>query len=159
SLPALFAKIRLRINIAQERMTDSANGGGGKWSRARDHLANERTYLAWLRTAVNVMVLGLAIAGFAKKATLFSVTAGGVLIAVGAVGLIYGTSRYRRVNREIEAGRYVTGTQGRGPALASLILIIAVLVALALLLIPDFLAQGADAAVHTVSARAVRGSP
>lgn len=30
-------------------------------SRARDHMANERTHLAWLRTAANVMVVGLAI--------------------------------------------------------------------------------------------------
>lgn len=140
-------------------MTDSANGGGGNRSRARDHLANERTYLAWLRTAVNIMVLGLAIAGFSKKATLFSVIAGGVLIAVGAVGLIYGTSRYRRVNREIESGRYITGRRGRGLVLASLVLIIAVLVALALLIVPDFVMQGGDAILHTDSSRTVRGSP
>ena len=31
-------------------------------SRARDHLANERTFLAWLRTAATVMVLGLGVA-------------------------------------------------------------------------------------------------
>lgn len=140
-------------------MTDSANGGDGKRSRARDHLANERTYLAWLRTAVNIMVLGLAIAGFSKKTTLFSVIAGGVLIAVGAVGLIYGTSRYRRVNRELESGCYVTGSRGHGPTLASLVLIIAVLVALALLIVPDFVMHGADAILHTDSSHTVRGSP
>ena len=30
----------------------------------RDHLANERTQLAWLRTGANVMVVGLAVARF-----------------------------------------------------------------------------------------------
>ncbi|WP_139307046.1 DUF202 domain-containing protein, partial [Modestobacter sp. DSM 44400] len=38
-------------------MADEA--GGGNPGRARDHLANERTYLAWLRTGANVMVVGL----------------------------------------------------------------------------------------------------
>ena len=38
-------------------------------STARDHLANERTYLAWLRTAVGAVGLGLAVAklGLGKK--------------------------------------------------------------------------------------------
>lgn len=133
-------------------MTDSANRSGGNQSRARDHLANERTYLAWLRTAANVMVLGLAIAGFSNKTTLFSVIAGSVLIAVGAAGLIYGTSRYHQVNRDIESRRYVSRT--RGPVLASLVLIIAVLISLALLLVPDFVAQGTGvAALSTALAR------
>ncbi|MFB6781713.1 YidH family protein [Streptomyces sp. NPDC056352] len=33
-------------------------------TQAWDHLANERTYLAWLRTSTNVMALGLAMAKF-----------------------------------------------------------------------------------------------
>ena len=36
----------------------------GADSRTRDELANERTFLAWLRTAANVMIVGLAIAKF-----------------------------------------------------------------------------------------------
>ena len=35
---------------------------------ARDHLANERTYLAWLRTAINVMILGVAVAKLVHNA-------------------------------------------------------------------------------------------
>ncbi|MFD8034708.1 YidH family protein [Streptomyces sp. NPDC059717] len=34
-------------------------------SRAREHLANERTYLAWLRTGISVAALGVAVAKFA----------------------------------------------------------------------------------------------
>ncbi|CBN54906.1 MULTISPECIES: YidH family protein [Kamptonema] len=30
-------------------------------SRVRDHLANERTYLAWMRTAIALMGFGVAI--------------------------------------------------------------------------------------------------
>ena len=33
----------------------------------RDHLANERTQLAWLRTGANTMVVGLAVAKFGGK--------------------------------------------------------------------------------------------
>jgi uncharacterized membrane protein YidH (DUF202 family) len=32
--------------------------------RARDHLANERTFLAWVRTGIGVIVFGFAIARF-----------------------------------------------------------------------------------------------
>ena len=33
-------------------------------SRARTHLANERTYLAWFRTGITLVALGLAAAQF-----------------------------------------------------------------------------------------------
>ena len=36
-------------------------------SRARDHLANERTWLAWVRTAVGLVVLGAAVARFSPN--------------------------------------------------------------------------------------------
>jgi putative membrane protein len=113
--------------------TGGHDPGTANPSRGRDHLANERTYLAWLRAAATVMILGLAIAEFGGG-SIFTVSAGAVLIAVGAIGLIYGTARYRRVNDEIEHGHYITGSRGRGPALASAVLIIAVLVALVLLI-------------------------
>lgn len=102
-------------------------------SRARDHLANERTYLAWLRTAGTVIVLGLAIAQFVKGQGAHAVLAGAILVGVGMVGVIYGTTRYRRVNKEIERATYVTGSRGRGPTMASAVLIAAVVAAFVLL--------------------------
>lgn len=111
---------------------DDADSGTGR-TRARDHLANERTYLSWLRTAGAVMVLGLAIAKFGD-ATTYTMAAGAVLVAVGMIGLVYGTARYRRINQEIERGNFATGSRWRGPVLAAIILIVAVLVALALLI-------------------------
>ena len=58
-------------------------------SAVRDHLANERTQLAWLRTSANVIVVGLAVARFADggEVTAASLVAGGLLILVGAVGI------------------------------------------------------------------------
>jgi putative membrane protein len=104
-------------------------------TRVRDHLANERTYLAWLRTAAAVMAFGLAIAGFANHVRITSVIAGGLLVAVGAVGLVYGTTRYRQVTRELESGHFVTGTRGRAAVVTSAVLLIAVVAALVLLVV------------------------
>lgn len=106
-------------------------------SRARDHMANERTYLAWLRTAANIMIVGLVVARFGGggEVTATTLSAGGILLAAGAAGVIYGTSRYRAVSRELESGEYVTGGQSTGPTLAAVVLVLALLAALALLLV------------------------
>jgi putative membrane protein len=105
---------------------DDGDGEGRGASRARDHLANERTYLAWLRTGANVMKLGLAIAKFVEGGNRRAIAAGIVLIVVGALGVVEGAVRYRRVNREIERGGFATGSRGREPVIAGVVLIIAV---------------------------------
>ncbi|HEX6968174.1 MAG TPA: DUF202 domain-containing protein [Micromonosporaceae bacterium] len=99
----------------------------------RDYQANERTYLAWLRTSMNVMALGVAVARFGTS--WYSFSAGGVLVLAATIGLIFGTARHRRVLREIRQGRLVTGTRGRAPEIASTVLILAVFTALALLFV------------------------
>jgi inner membrane protein YidH len=106
-------------------------------SRARDHMANERTWLAWVRTAANVMIVGLAVARFASGGdpNAYSLTAGALLVVVGGTGLVYGTSRYRATNRELEAGRFVTGAGTRGPTLAAAVLLVTIVVALVLVLL------------------------
>ena len=105
-------------------------------STVRDHLANERTQLAWLRTSANVVVVGLAVARFADggEVTTASLVAGGVLIVTGAVGVGYGTLRYRRAAEAIRRGD-VAGISGSlGPSLAAAVLLLAVLVATVVLL-------------------------
>ncbi len=116
---------------------DDAVDGQGV-SRARDHLANERTYLAWLRTAGTVMVLGLAIVKFGEDSGSGNepaIAAGIVLVAVGALGIVEGAVRYRRINREIEQGHFTTGSRGREPVIAGIVLILALVVALILVLV------------------------
>ncbi|CAN5888523.1 hypothetical protein BH20ACT6_BH20ACT6_09220 [soil metagenome] len=117
----------------------SEHEGTAPSSRARDHMANERTYLAWLRTGANVMIVGLAVAKFAAGGgtSLLSLVAGGLLIAVGAAGLGYGAVRYRAVNRELEDGRFTVGSRGGGPVAAGVVLVAAVLVAGVLLLVDE----------------------
>ncbi|MEX5635299.1 YidH family protein, partial [Parafrankia sp. FMc2] len=110
-------------------------GGAAAGSRARDHLANERTFLAWLRTSVNVMALGLAFAAFDDVTTAPSLAAGAILALLGGAGLWYATGRYRRVNREIDEGSFTTGTSVAGPTIVSLVIATTILIALLLLVL------------------------
>jgi inner membrane protein YidH len=105
-------------------------------SAVRDHLANERTQLAWLRTSANVVVVGLAVARFADagKVTAASLVAGGVLILTGAVGVVYGTLRYRRAAAAIERGDVDGISSSLGPSVAAVVLLVAVLVSAVVLL-------------------------
>lgn len=101
-------------------------------TRTRDLLANERTFLAWLRTAANVMVLGLAIAKLVNRPGPQDVAAGALLVAVGALGVAEGARRYRRVMDEIERGEPMTAG---GALLAATVLVAAIFAALILLLV------------------------
>lgn len=76
-------------------------------SRARTHLANERTFLAWFRTGLTMIALGIAAAQFLGAdpvgalpfvrgiATLLAI--GGVLVAAG------GSYRYSSSRTRIES--------------------------------------------------------
>jgi uncharacterized membrane protein YidH (DUF202 family) len=103
----------------------------------RDHLANERTQLAWMRTGANVMVIGLAVARFADNGsvTVASLAAGGLLILVGAFAIGYGTLRYRRVTQELRTGTAATEASSTGPTIAAGILVLATVVSAVILLL------------------------
>ena len=88
-------------------------------TRARDHLANERTFLAWLRTGLAVVVFGFAIGRFAiaiqefmkaeghpQSAARMSVWFGLVAIVTGVVLVFAGLNRYRRTRAQLEAGKF-----------------------------------------------------
>jgi inner membrane protein YidH len=106
-------------------------------SAVRDHLANERTQLAWLRTSANVIVVGLAVARFADggEVSAASLVAGGLLILVGAVGVVYGTARYRRAAAAIRRGDDEGIGGSVGPSVAAAVLLAAVLVSTVVLLV------------------------
>jgi putative membrane protein len=116
-------------------MTQRPDESRRRQSLARDHMANERTYLAWLRSAATVMALGVAVASFADDVSWTSATAGGLLVAVGATGVVFGTSRYRQVTQELESDTYETGTRGRAATIASAVLVAALVAAMLLILI------------------------
>ena len=89
----------------------------------RDHLANERTLLAWLRTALTFMAFGVAVAKFGLLIHVFGVDhpelqgelpspersqlLGSLLIAFGGALAVVGTIEYQRWARRIAPGREV----------------------------------------------------
>ena len=81
----------------------------------RDHLANERTLLAWARTAITIMALGFVIAKFgilvrevrelshaAQDAVHFSALFGAALACTGAVALAFAAAGFVRVKSGID---------------------------------------------------------
>jgi putative membrane protein len=88
-------------------------------NRARDHLANERTFLAWVRTSVAIVVFGFAIGRFAvamrqltafqghvSKATGFSVWMGTISILAGLAMVVAGLLRYRKTRAQLDEGKF-----------------------------------------------------
>jgi putative membrane protein len=84
-----------------------------------EHLANERTVLAWIRTAIAVMTLGVAINRFSLFLMEFSKTVPGGrsanihaeevgigLVVLGVVLLIGGTWHYLHVANAIDSESY-----------------------------------------------------
>jgi uncharacterized membrane protein YidH (DUF202 family) len=91
----------------------------------RDHLANERTFLAWIRTSIGIMAFGFVVEKFAlfiKKLAYFfgkagmakampntlgySTIFGVVLVALGAVMGLVAFVRYKKVEKEIDRDSY-----------------------------------------------------
>jgi putative membrane protein len=83
--------------------------------RASEHLDNERTFLAWVRTNVALISLGFVVArlsptlngaGATNAARVLSKTqpVGIVLVVFGALVTVLAAIRYGQVNRQIEAG-------------------------------------------------------
>ena len=83
--------------------------------RASEHLDNERTFLAWVRTDVALISLGfvvsrlsptLSAAGAVNASRILSRAqpVGVVLIVFGALVTVFAALRYDQVNRQIEAG-------------------------------------------------------
>ncbi|SHI95421.1 putative membrane protein [Tangfeifania diversioriginum] len=90
-------------------------------TKLREHLANERTYLAWIRTSVALMGLGFVIVKFAlflKEITLMmdnssfaisersSAVIGVVMVALGVVLTIFAFFQYKKVEKQINRQTY-----------------------------------------------------
>jgi putative membrane protein len=87
-------------------------------STARDHLANERTFLAWVRTALGLVGLGVILERLgAGNEHVIAVAAGVGFISFGGLTLIYAMSRYLWVARNLERGLFPVAI--RGPIVVS----------------------------------------
>jgi putative membrane protein len=76
----------------------------------RDHLANERTLLAWQRTALALVGLGFVVDRFAfegsQEKAVLGTALGLAMIAGGGLTAVVGVIRFRRVEAQIDADDY-----------------------------------------------------
>ncbi len=91
---------------------------GDESTRAREHLANERTLLAWIRTAIALMGLGFVVARFGlflreisalgghpiQSGSSYSGPIGIVLVASGLLAVAVSTLRFFQARDQIEKG-------------------------------------------------------
>ncbi len=87
-----------------------------------DHLANERTFLAWIRTSIALMGFGFVIVKFAlfvreitvalgsKTGVLptkgYSAVIGVIMVALGAIMSLLAYLRYRHIEQQLENNDY-----------------------------------------------------
>ena len=85
--------------------------------RVSDYLANERTYLAWVRTGITIIVLGFVVARFqlllrelagstAPPTSHFSAAVGISLVAVGGLLQVLALRRFIKNQERIKVGKY-----------------------------------------------------
>jgi putative membrane protein len=105
--------------MPEPKTSDNRLDGNGDSSRARDHLANERTFLAWVRTGVALVVFGFAIGRFSIAIRQFmqiegrtagtagiTVWFGTIAIIAGVLATFAGLLRYRRTRAQLESGKF-----------------------------------------------------
>ncbi len=95
----------------EKRKSKTLKGGN-----ANDHLSNERTLLAWIRTSVGIMAFGFVVVKFALFMKQFALLIGksteiptqdnsslvGIaIVAVGAIVLILSYVKYKQTERQI----------------------------------------------------------
>jgi putative membrane protein len=90
-------------------------------SNPSDHLANERTFLAWIRTGIGIMAFGFVVVKFSlfikqlavilgAKAEFqpkgYSSATGIILVAMGMVTIVFAFVRYKRTEKQLSEGNY-----------------------------------------------------
>ena len=105
----------------------------------RDHLANERTLLAWQRTALAVVGIGFLIDRFALGSagpTVIGSVLGLALIGIGAAVSAVGAYRFVRTEHEIDTQTYRPAVLAH-LALTGAIVVGSIAVGLFVLVTPD----------------------
>jgi putative membrane protein len=109
-----------------------------------DHLANERTYLAWIRTGITVIALGFVVAKFGlivkelapsqpETSFHFSSYIGIALVLAGGLMELLALKRFTRNQERIKTGRYEPSS-GIEISISASIFVIALLLIVYLLL-------------------------
>lgn len=86
-----------------------------------EHLANERTFLAWIRTAIGVMAFGFVVVKFSLFIRQIAIVTGtqdelprpgysrpmGIgIVILGVASLLFGAWRYYRTAQQIQSSKY-----------------------------------------------------
>jgi uncharacterized membrane protein YidH (DUF202 family) len=96
---------------------------------SRDHLANERTFLAWIRTSIAIIAFGFVIEKFSlfmKQMSFilgktgvgetlppshgYSAVVGILLVAFGTMLSVLGFFKFKKTQKQIEQGKYQTSS-------------------------------------------------
>ena len=111
----MLARRRGKI-VGEEKERRDEPGGRDDDTVIREHLANERTLLSWVRTGVGLISIGLVVerAGALVDAapvrvgsTSASELFGLALALLGVLTLVIGTVQFLRTRRRISAGEFV----------------------------------------------------
>jgi len=93
---------------------DPGRSGDQRVTEVREHLANERTLLSWVRTGVGLISLGIVVeraGSFVSAGTgntdRLSGLLGMVLTLLGCLALVLGTVQFVRNRRRISRGEFV----------------------------------------------------
>jgi putative membrane protein len=98
-------------------MSDSVSSA--KVGKASDHLANERTFLAWLRTSISIIVFGFVVAKFgitlreflglrgeAQHESGLSLRMGIGFMVMGILMALTSSARYHATMRQLDANEF-----------------------------------------------------
>ena len=113
-------------------------------AKVTDHLANERTYLAWIRTGITIIALGFVVAKFGlivkeinplapETSSHFSSYIGIALVLCGGFMEMLALRRFTRNQERIRVGRYEPSA-GTEAAISSGIFVIAMILIIYLIL-------------------------
>jgi putative membrane protein len=133
-------KIRWPLGFASSLIRAADRDKCRMKERFSDHAANERTFLAWVRTGIAVMAFGflvekfdlfLEIAGqtlarhpISVRGQLVGNVAGLILIGLGAATIALALLRFRRTSIEIDSPELVPGSGARLDVVLAALLVI-----------------------------------
>jgi putative membrane protein len=128
----------------------------------RDYLAEERTFLAWIRTGIALMVFGLVAARFELFADEshvtqhasgfqlhdFSAWFGSALIAIGVTVTLFSARRFRRLVGELNRSQFVHRSLSKqGVIVALLLSLLGIAMAIYVIPVPGVAAECAASAI------------
>jgi putative membrane protein len=92
-----------------------------RFEHARDHLANERTFLAWIRTSLAIIGLGFVIVKFSLfvkeiemvmqkqipfRHNTYSLVMGILLVTIGGLIIVVAYLRFKQTQNDMRLGRF-----------------------------------------------------